>query len=303
MAEYNLNQFADDEGNIYNFSDPTARATSERADGVSERNRQLLIGSYGGRAISEVFASEIGSTNIYTWLKQRASAGNFAGMLIGDYVDVAVSQGTNVPAQTLRYQIAHFDPYYQCGDTPKGHHIAFVPTAPASVQGSKAVNGSYLPWRASGNNNGSSDEKHPYLLSTLHDWEINDFLPALPTELRNAIMSQRVLLEERYSSSEALTESSGYSWADLGKIWSPSEMEVYGCPVWGTKGYSVGFDCKFALFTDTASRINGNRVYRWLRSVAGGSSSSACYVGDAGRASSDSLSYGWVRPWPCFLIG
>ena len=303
MAEYNLNQFADDEGNIYNFSDPTARERSGGAGGVSGGTRRLRVGSSGGRAISEVFASEIGSTNIYTWLKQRASAGNFAGMLIGDYVDVAVSQGTNVPAQTLRYQIAHFDPYYQCGDTPKGHHIAFVPTAPASVQGSKAVNGSYLPWRASGNNNGSSDEKHPYLLSTLHDWEINDFLPALPTELRNAIMSQRVLLEERYSSSEALTESSGYSWADLGKIWSPSEMEVYGCPVWGTKGYSVGFDCKFALFTDTASWINGNRVNRWLRSVAGGSSSSACCVSYYGYANSHSVSNDWIRPWPCFLIG
>ena len=303
MATYDLNQFADDDGNLYNFSDPTARATATKADGVSERNRQLLIGSYGGRALSEAFSGEIGATNIYTWLKQRASAGDFDGMLIGDYVDVAVSQGTNVPSQTLRYQIAHFDPYYQCGDTPKGHHIAFVPTAPATVQGDKAVNTSYLPWRASGNNNGSADEKHPYLLSTLHDWEINDFLPALPAELRNVLMTQRVMLEERYSSSETLTESSGWSWVDLGKVWSPSEMEVYGCPVWGTKGYSVGFDCQFAIFTDTAARINGNRVTRWLRSVMGGSSSSACFVDGYGTAGNTSVSAGWVRPWPCFLIG
>jgi hypothetical protein len=116
-------------------------------------------------------------------------------------------------------------------------------------------------------------------------------------------MAQRVILEERYSSSGNITEASGWSWADLGKIWSPSEMEVYGCPVWGSKGYSVGFDSQFPIFTDTASRIAGGRVGWWLRSVMGGSSSYACVVYGNGSANYDAPTNAWIRPLPCFLLG
>ncbi|WP_417574759.1 DUF6273 domain-containing protein, partial [Parolsenella catena] len=90
---------------------------------------------------------------------------------------------------------------------------------------------------------------------------------------------------------------------DIGKVWSPSEMEVYGCPVWGTKGYSVGFDCQFDLFRDTAHRLNGTRCSWWLRSVMGGSSSHVCYVALSGAANCTSATLAWVRPRPGFLVG
>ena len=268
-------------------------------NGVLSANVQ----EYGGRSLASVFANEIGSTDIYTWLRNRARNANFAGLRIGDYIDVPITAGANVPSQTVRYRIGAIDHYYQCGDTAKGHHIVMVPLAPVSVTGDKASNTSYLQWRDTNDNNGTAEEKYPYLCSKLHDWEINDFFPALPTALQNAIMAQRVLLEERYSSSEKLTESSGWSWADLGKVWSPSEMEVYGCPVWGTKGYSVGFDSQFPIFSDTASRIAGGRVAWWLRSVVGGSASNACDVSDYGTAGNNAPTIAWMRPLPCFLIG
>ena len=86
-------------------------------------------------------------------------------------------------------------------------------------------------------------------------------------------------------------------------MFSLSEMEVYGCPVWGTKGYSEGFDCQWALFRDTAHRVNGNRYDWWLRSVMGGSASDVCYVGTHGHANYNSAEYVWVRPRPGFLVG
>ena len=86
-------------------------------------------------------------------------------------------------------------------------------------------------------------------------------------------------------------------------MFSLSEMEVYGCPVWGTKGYSVGFDCQFDLFRDTAHRVNGNRYTWWLRSVMGGSSSYVCYVNASGTATCTSATTVWVRPRPGFLVG
>lgn len=290
-------------GTAYNLKDTSARNTANAVTTAEEYDRQHNTNSYAGRSLASVFANEIGSQSIYTWLRDRARNGNFAGLRIGDYIDVPITAGANVPSQTVRYRIGAIDHYYQCGDTSKGHHIVMVPLAPVSVTGSKAVNTSYLQWRDTNDNNGTADEKHPYLCSKLHDWEINDFLPALPSTLQSAIMAQRVLLEERYSSSEKLTESSSWSWVDLGKVWSPSEMEVYGCPVWGTNGYSVGFDSQFPIFSDTASRIAGGRVVWWLRSVVGGSSSTACNVSSHGNADNNAPTSVWMRPLPCFLIG
>lgn len=273
---------------------------------AEEYDRQHNINAYAGRSLASVFANEIGSTDIYTWLRNRARNADFAGLRIGDYIDVPVSEGANVPAQTVRYRIGAIDQYYQCGDTAKGHHIVMVPKAPVTAKGGNAPNATCpgcLQWRDTNDNNGTAEEKHPYLCSKLHDWEINDFFPALPSTLQSAILAQRVLLEERYSSSGKLTEASGWSWADLGKIWSPSEMEVYGCPVWGSKGYSVGFDSQFPIFTDTASRIAGGRLAWWLRSVMGGSSSSVCMVSSGGDASNIVPTGDWTRPLPCFLLG
>ena len=210
-------------GTAYNLKDTSARNSANAVTTAEEYDRQHIINAYGGRSLASVFASEIGSQSIYTWLRNRARNANFAGLRIGDYIDVPITAGANVPAQTVRYRIGAIDQYYQCGDTAKGRHIVMVPRAPVSVTGSKAVNTSYLQWRDTNDNNGTADEKHPYLCSKLHDWEINDFLPALPSALQSAIMTQRVLLEERYSSSGKLTEASSWSWVDLGKIWSPSD--------------------------------------------------------------------------------
>ena len=80
-------------------------------------------------------------------------------------------------------------------------------------------------------------------------------------------------------------------------------MEVYGCPVWGTPGYSVGFDCQFDLFRDTAHRLNGSRFDWWLRSVGGGSSATVCCVSNYGTAYCPDATYDWVRPRVGFLLG
>ena len=291
-------------GTNYTMIDQTARDNATRAINNEEYDRQDSIGAFSGRSLASEFAEEIsGKGNVWAWLQGRVKAGNFAGLRIGDYVDVQVAQGANVNSQTIRYQIGAIDPYYQCGDSAKGHHIAMVPRTTVSVRGDKAVNTSYLPWRSTNDNNGTADVKNPYLCSLLHEWEIEDFLPALPAELQAVLMTQRVLLEERYSASGKLTEPSSWSWQDLGKIWSLSEVEVYGQNVWSKPGYGTGFDCQFPIFKQTKDRIMGCRICWWLRSVSGSSSSDVCYVNNTGHAHYYSPTYGWVRPRPCFLVG
>ncbi|CAK7064128.1 MAG: hypothetical protein MEEGG_02891 [Eggerthella lenta] len=80
-------------------------------------------------------------------------------------------------------------------------------------------------------------------------------------------------------------------------------MEVYGCCVWGTPGYSVGFDCQFDIFKKTKDRIQGSRIGWWLRSVSGLSSSDVCCVRSNGNANYNTPANTWVRPLPCFLVG
>ena len=242
---------------------------------------------------------------MYDALHKRAANGNFAGLRVGDYIDVPLVSASGVAAQqSVRFLLAHFDPYYCCGDSSKGHHIAFVASAPIAV--AKTVTGvandSFLMWNTTNTNQGTADQKCPYPNSNLKAWE-TAFEACLPESLTKYLLTQRVLLEERYSASGALNDSNSWSWQDIGKVWSLSEMEVYGCPVWGTKGYSVGFDCQFDLFRDTAHRINGIRSAWWLRSVMGGSSSNVCYVHRGGYANYTSAATVWVRPRPGFLVG
>ena len=292
-------------GQPLNVIDDTARSNAQLALNNAEYNRQSLIGKYGGQNIATILAGEIGSGSVYDALHKRAAAGNFAGLRVGDYIDVPLVSASNVAAQqSARFLLAHFDPYYCCGDNSKGHHIAFVASAPVAV--AKTVpgvaNDSFLMWNTTNTNQGTADVKNPYLNSNLKAWE-KLFEACLPEGLTKYLLDQRVLLEERYSASGALTDSNSWSWQDIGKVWSLSEMEVYGCPVWGTKGYSVGFDCQFDLFRDTAHRINGTRCGWWLRSVVGGSSSDVCYVGNNGIAYCASATNVWVRPRPGFLVG
>ena len=292
-------------GQPLNVIDDTARSNAQTALNNAEYNRQGQIGKYGGQSIATILAGEIGSGSVYDALHKRIVANNFSGLRVGDYIDVPlVSASAITGQQSVRFLLAHFDPYYQCGDSAKGHHIAFIASAPVAV--AKTVTGvandSYLMWNTANTNQGTADVKNPYLNSNLKAWE-KLFEACLPEGLTKYLLTQRVLLEERYSASGALSDSNSWSWQDIGKVWSPSEMEVYGCPVWGTKGYSVGFDCQFDLFRDTAHRLNGTRYDWWLRSVMGGSSSGVCYVASYGTANYYSATDTWVRPRPGFLVG
>ena len=292
-------------GQPLNVIDDTARSNAQTALNNAEYNRQGQIGKYGGQNIATILAGEIGSGSVYDALHKRIAAANFAGLRVGDYLDVPlVSASAVTTQQSARFLLAHIDPYLYCGDNSKGHHIAFVASAPIAVSSSYAgvTNSSFLPWNKTNTNQGTADIKNPYLCSQLKGWE-KAFEACLPEGLTKYILTQRVLLEERYSASGALTNSNNWSWQDIGKIWSLSEMEVYGCPVWGTPGYSVGFDCQFDLFKDTAHRLNGSRYTWWLRSVRGGSSASVCCVATIGNATCHDATYAWIRPRVGFLLG
>lgn len=284
------------------LADGEARAKADAALEVATLLRAQSIDTFGGRNLATQFSGEIlNFENEWEWLQDRTQRGDFSGLMIGDYLDVTLTTGSQ-----MRYRIGAIDPYYGACDSPMGHHIAMIPDEAVSVSGSYAVNGDHLVWNTSGKNQGTASEKHPYLVSTLHKWETDVFYPMLPLIVRERIKTHRVLLEERYSTAGDQTKATGWSWADLGKIWSPSEVEVYGSTVWGTPGYSYGFECHFPIFAMTKDRIKytgQERADWWLRAPSGSSATAACSAHATGTATTGSVTNTGLRPLPCFLIG
>ena len=239
----------------------------------------------------------------YAMLSARAKNMDSSGIRIGDYIDVTPTSGTVNSGNAMRYRVAGMGHNYQFGDTACPWVFWMVPDKPIVMTGSSyAINTSYIYWNTTADNNGTAENEWPYLASNLHQWELEEFLPALPTALQNVLVNHRILLEKRYSASGKLEDSTGWGWADAGKVFSLNEMEVYGCPVWGTPGYSVGESAQLPLFKDSRYRIKA-RFDWWLRSVKAGSASYVCNVSGNGTANRNPATSTYVRPRPCFLIG
>ena len=129
----------------------------------------------------------------------------------------------------------------------------------------------------------------------------------LPTALKNVIVEKRAYLPKRYSASGMLSDDNAGGWADIGKLWLPSESEVYGAPCWGGKGgYStMGNNVQYPLFAHNMNRLkyrNGSRVYWWVLSVSSGNTTSWCYVTDNGRANYHNASNTAIAAPVCFRV-
>ena len=287
---------------------------------------------YDGVNLAEKFADEIANySNVYEWLKARINNGNYAGIHVGDYIFVQMRAGTvageAVGAQTFKCRIVGIDTYTGCGDTIIGHHIDF---------NSDEVVDREVVWNPTDNNNGTSVNPQPWLASKVYAWlnGLNNYntanaynkqahgvnatnqgvLQLLPTELTNLIVNKRMLLDERYSASGLLTGGTTWAWHDMGKLWLPDEMEVYGTQVrsnlcqttgWWNPENHVGVAYPYYLGSGR-NRIkkmsNGSRSHWWLSSVASLYTAIVCIVNGHGGADSDTATYAGIRCPLCFRL-
>ena len=302
MATYDLNQFIDDDGNIYNFTDDDAQATADAALALATASSRTANGigqtvsNYVqlGRNLATEFADEIGSTTIAAWLKNRVTQGKYSDLQIGDYVTIVLN---NTAHTSMIYQIAGFDQYYGVGDTINGRMIAMVP----AIAYPEAVK-----FNETSTNNGNADETSPWRASGLFEWMNETFLGYLPTEWQAVIKNIRVYNPVRYTNGSTLTADNGGKWMDLGKIWAPSEIEVWGAVRCSTsqngETLMANTDKQLPIFENGRSVIR-SRLHWWERSVAAASSAGACCVGSGGNAIYTSVTYEDVRPLPCFYVG
>ena len=264
-----------------------------------------VSGQYVGENLASKFQVEIGSNHIANWLASRASQGNFEGINIGDYVNIACS-GT-----TRRYVIADIDPFYNCGNSGQRmtHHIVMVPATLWKL--SSSLDGSYynsaspgtIRWTTGSNNNGTSTETSPYMASNLHKWESEVAIKQFPKEWQDVMINRIDMVEVRYSTSSTLTDANGTKWVSLGKLWSPSIVDIYGNNAYASTNTTYGLSQQFAIFSklSNATKYTSNNN-AWTRTIAGSSSTNILGFDNTGIPYSYSPTTS-LYPFPCFLIG
>ena len=219
--------------------------------------------------------------------------------MVGDYIDVKVTGTAATSDSSVRFVVEHINPYKGVGESKTVSHIALVSAQPLIVASryTYVTGGSCLLWNSSGTNNSPDYGGCPYAGSVLHGWETS-FWTALSDEFKQYGIDRQAYLEKRYDSS---SDSTGNSWTSIGKLWSLSEKEVFGCDVLGTKGYSVGADVQFDLFKSGDALTSGRKSW-WLRTVAGGSTTKACYVDSTGAPMAKDVNGTYVRPRVALLF-
>ena len=286
---------------------------------------------YEGQDLTTKWAAEIAASpyngDAWAWIRARIRAGNFIGIHTKDYIPFKTKNNVN-----LKAEIAGINTYTNYGDSAVGKHIDFIcrelwPTlhvinkvnynngVPAfTPEGGTEIAAQEYPWLAC--------DLYHYINSlagyvpnatTLNpemvavDYTADGIYYQLPDALQAVIVEKRALLAKRYSASGLLTDDNGWGWTNIGKLWLPTEWQVYGGPVRGGKG---GYACsgsavQYPIFIGNMNRVkyrSGGRYLWWLLSSYSGGAAYWCFVGGDGGAGNAGASNTTVAAPVCFRI-
>lgn len=286
----NITGFKKTDGFIVDASTGTGRLTGDNA---AEFMKEYFLqgGVPYGKELSESWAS----------LNGRIRAGDFSGLHIGDFKTITLTTG-----EVVVMELAGIDHYYKCGDAQIGHHADFI--SRDCLKGGRRMN-------EANNNNGTEAEKSPWLASELYQVlndETTGIYAKLPSDLKPYIITKRALLEERYSAAGAVAADTGRAWKNAGKLWLPTEVEVFGHSTWSEPGYGTGgggCNLQYPIFVGGAKHIikgdgnGGSRCDWWEASAYRANSTYFCYVTLYGTAGDYNASHTGIRAPLCFRIG
>ena len=286
----NITGFQKTDGFVVDASSGTGRLTGNEA---AEFMKEYFLqgGVPYGKELTESWAS----------LNGRIRAGDFTGLHIGDYKTITLTTG-----EVVIMELAGVDQYYECGDSKIGHHADFI--SRDCLAGGRRMN-------EANNNNGTEAEKNPWLASELYQVlndETTGIYAKLPSDLKPYIITKRALLEERYSSAGSVAADTGWAWKNMGKLWLPTEVEVFGHHTWSEPGYGTGgggCNLQYPIFAGGAKHIikgdgnGGSCCIWWEASALRTNATDFCAVGITGTASNYHASYAGIRAPLCFRIG
>lgn len=139
------------------------------------------------------------------------------------------------------------------------------------------------------------------------DYTQNGVYFYLPQALKNVIVEKRLYAEKRYSASGVISSSNSAGWTDIGKLWLPTEFEVYGAGFWAGATYAK-YDSavQYPIFAGNMNRVklrSGSRDNWWLLSPHGSSSTHWCIAYYCGNAYYSNASITNVAAPVCFRVG
>lgn len=283
---------------------------------LEELEEQISIDPtiYQGVDLTVKFANEIENySDEWAWIKARITAGNYSGLHVCDYIPITCNNGYKLNAQ-----IAGINTYTGYADKEVGNHIDFI---------CKELWNDLHAMNKIDYNNGNTNSPNPFLASDLNYW-LNSMSgtvqnsktdPAntvevdytsdgviyyLPDKLKNQIITKRVLLPSRYKADSVLTQDNSWAWQSTGKLWIPSEVEVYGMTCWGNNGYGAGGFIQYPIFIGNINRVKKrcvikDRHFWWLLSACAGNSANFGIVSNYGNCSNGSAT---IAVPVCFRI-
>lgn len=172
-----------------------------------------------------------------------------------------------------------------------------------------------LKMRKTGTSWEDTSATNPWLGSALYK-TLNDpdhgVLPLLlATDIGNYIFSgpngngMRFLGETKAANA---TSATGWAWMDRGKLFLPTEREVWGQDVWSEHSYGGGAGIQWPVFAGSLRHVvkglgnGGSRYSWWVQSSRTGSASYFCIVGHCGYPYDYSASTTWRGVPLCFLF-
>ena len=294
--------------------------SSEKTNEILQMANRL----YEGKDLETHFAGMIAAHDgdAWAWIQARIRAGDFRGINVGDFIQFE-ADGNNYKAE-----IAGINTYKDYGDAGHvvGNHVDFI---------TRDCHPTPFVWNRANYNNGTSVSPNPWLASDLYarlnslqmnvpnsvtanpamvnaDYRNTGILNTLPSALRNVIVEKRVLASFRFTAGSLLVEDNMWYWGNIGRLWLPSEIEVYGRRERGVSSHpnrnfsSSGFQ-QYPIFANNMRHVKnksegGERTPWWLITPQGNDSSSVCSVCSTGIAVSGSAGSLHVRVPLCFRI-
>lgn len=261
---------------------------------------------YSGRDLSTIFAS---LTDLHT----AVSAGDFTNIRVGDYWPITLSGNVYDYAAatskdmncTFQMEVAGINTYINYGDTAVPNHL---------VMCSRNLMSFTVPYRSEDATWYSSSETNPWRGSHLYQ-TLNNGTNGVLALLNNTDFSpyiyggpngsgMRFLLETKASGA---TSATSWSWGDRGKLFLPTEREVWGQDVWSEHNWGGGAAVQWPIFSGSSRHIvkglgGSGRYYWWVQSSLAGSASDFAFVHCYGLPTNDSAGITWIGAPLCFLF-
>lgn len=263
--------------------------------------KQAVCDYYAGVDLTVKFADEVANySSAWAWIQDRISNGLFDGIHVADYIPFSVTVSNT--QYTYHAQIAGINTYKGYGDAGYivGNHIDFVCDKLWVVK--HAYN------KVNYNNGVSYTNQSPWTSSDLYYWlngrsgqtvgfdpdtgnpvavdvtystdsgaasDVRGLISYLPATLIDVIVEKRLYVPFRFDRNNLyggtnLKDNTGAGWIDIGKLWCPAEVEVFGYPSWAIGAYGGGAGyVHYPLFHNTNARIKGlngaaDTVQWWL---------------------------------------